>query len=737
MTTAQRTARELLCFCLILFTVGPAAAQDAVDEDIQDENAGAGLPAIEPAPSTVRDSIVVTAQKREQSLQEVPISIHTLDGEAIERGRVHGIEDLVARTPSLEMNAFPHVQPRLWIRGIGSISRAAAGDPSVGVFFDEVYVSRPAGVAFDVFDLERIEVLRGPQGTLWGRNVVGGAIHLVTRKPGARPGGSLSATIGTFERLELAGAFDTRLGERVAMRWAGSMRRHDGYVDNTFTGSELFDEDTLSLRGHLQLTPTDRRRILLTVDATRDRPLGPARHIKALEEGNPARALWRVTSGDLTTVRSETDGFQKRDAGGLRLGIEDRVGGLALTSVTAYRGLDLHVLDDLDGGNPTTNPLNFLLEDVESASSLSQELRLAASSGRGPAWVAGLYYQRDDVERFNGLAVDSRQSGLPPGSFLLSDQFDQNNVTESYALFADATFTLSERWSLSTGLRTSHDAKDFSASTSGTANFVSDEFYSVTADDSWTEPTGRLALAWRASETTSLFATVTRGFKAGGFQETPPTAESTVVPFAPEEAISYELGVRTLTSGGRLRANATAFLLDYSDLQIRQVVELNIITLNAGKAEIRGLELEVSGRPHDRLDLGLSYAYLDAEFIELIEEGRDLSGNRLPRTPEHDLTLSAGLSVPLSDRAALLFDAHYRHVSELFGDNDNNLLEVRAARDEVDARAALAWGDYEIALWGKNLTDERFEVQQATFFGATFAIFSAPRTYGLTFRWTP
>ncbi len=245
----------------------------------------------------------------------------------------------------------------------GAPHPGARAHPSVGLFFDEVYVSRPAGVAFDVFDLERIEVLRGPQGTLWGRNVVGGAIHLVTRKPGARPGGSLSATIGTFGRLELAGAFDTRLGESAAMRWAGSMRRHDGYVDNTFTGTELFDEDTLSLRGHLQLTPTDRRRILLTVDATRDRPLGPARHIKALEEGNPARALWRVTSGDLTTVRS----------------------------------------------------------------------------------------------------------------------FDQNNVTESYALFADATFTLRERWSLSTGLRLSHDAKDFSASTSGTANFVSDEFYSVTA----------------------------------------------------------------------------------------------------------------------------------------------------------------------------------------------------------------------------------------------------------------
>ena len=177
--------------------------------------------------------------------------------------------------------------------------------------------------------------------------------------------------------------------------------------------------------------------------------------------------------------------------------------------------------------------------------------------------------------------------------------------------------------------------------------------------------------------------------------------------------------------------------MDYTDLQVRFTEGLNVITLNAGKAEIKGLELQLDGRPAERLRLGLNYTYLDAILTEYFEDGVDYSGNRLSRSPEHNAVVLAGYDFAVGKKALLTVEANYHYVSKIFDDNSNNDLETRKPRNEVDARIILTTSNFEISLWGKNLTDERFELHQATFVGAVFAIYSAPRTYGVSFGWRP
>ncbi len=681
--------------------------------------------------------MVVTAQKREQTVQEVPISIVLLPAEMVEKERIQTIRDVTDRTPSLDMDSYPSSQPRLFLRGVGSADLGAAGDPSVGVFIDDVYIARPSGVAFDVFDVDRIEVLRGPQGTLWGKNVAGGAINVVSAKPRNELAATVAGTLGNYDRYEANAMINAPLGERVATRWTVSARQHDGYVHDTYTGKNLNDEDRVSGRGQFRFLPSDAVVINVSFDGTRDRALGPARHIKALDPSDPLSALWTVTTGDLDVVQSNLDGFQNRDVWGGRGEIDWIAGPTTLTSITSYRKLKYDYMEDFDGGNPDIYLINLQGGDDEHSTSFSQELRLAGQAAGGPNWVTGLYYEKDDTDRLYKVEMDNQLSGLPPGTFLLQDNFDQSNETESYALFGDVTVPVSDRWSVAAGARYSNDSKDYELTTFGTYNITSDEFYSVHPSDSWHAVTWRAVAQYRPSDDTMLYGTISKGYKAGGFQDTPGTAASAVVPFNPETVINYELGVRSASNEGRLIANATAFYMDYTDLQVRFTEGLNVITLNAGKAEIKGLELQLNGAPTDHLRLGLNYTYLDAILTKYVEDGVDYSGNRLSRSPEHNAVALAGYDVPVGSKSLLTVEANYHYVSKIFDDNSNNELETRQPRNQVDARLIFTSGNFEVSLWGRNLTNERFELHQATFIGAVFAIYSAPRTYGVSFGWRP
>lgn len=684
------------------------------------------------------DDVIVTAQRRSQNLQDVPITMNVMGAAEVEQARIVQVSDVANRTVGLNFDAFPASQPRPAIRGIGSSDRGAAGDPSTAVFIDEVYMGRPAAVAFDAFDVARIEVLKGPQGTLWGKNVVGGAIHVVNQRPSLSGfDASVAATLGNYDRLDLAGYANLPLGDTLALRLSASSRTHDGYVHNTYLDNRVEDQDTKSLRAQLLFQPSDNLSIVLGVDGTRDRATAQARHTIGVDPASGTAAVWRPTiDRDRDTTRMDTNGHDERDTWGVRLGVDWTFDDFVLSSISSWRRLDYNSFGDGDGGNPTTNVLNIRGDQIEETSFGSQELRLSALPGSRLGWVVGAYYFHADTDRTDIFRLDSPPQ--PSGTFGAIDRYDQSNITESVAAFADATWAATDRINIFGGLRWSKDEKDYDVSNAAsTALLRARERFTISASDSWDELTYRVGGDYRLAEHVMAYGVISSGFKSGGFQDTAATGVSAATPFSPETATNYEIGLKAELFDRALLLNPSLFWTDYTDLQVRRTVGFDTITTNAGSARIKGFELTSRWEPVEGLSLGLAYAWNDARFEELVDNGRDFSGNRLTRNPEHKWTFSPAYERTLGSGAVISGAVDVQYESFIFDDIDNNALNVRPAKTLVDARLGFTSPDgrWEASLWGKNLGDEVYITHQYILTGGQFAFYGEPRTFGGTVRW--
>lgn len=689
--------------------------------------------AAQPAAQPEVDAVIVTAQRRSESLQDVPVTVTAFGAEQVSEARIREIDDVATRTPGLEFDAFPASQPRIAIRGVGSTDRGAAGDPSSAVFLDEVYLGRPAMVAFDAFDIERIEVLKGPQGTLYGRNVVGGAINVVTQKP--RFGGfdaAVEATVGNYERLETAGFVNAPFaGGKAAVRASASWRSHDGYVENTFTGGKLEAQDTLSGRLQLAVEPTDTLRLLVGIDATRDRGTGPGQHVLELDPTDPLSAFWTVDR-DRERSAGSYDGYQDRDTWGVRVQADWDLPFATLTYLGAYRSLDYATAYDFDGGNPTTNFIDITGGNAEESTGSSHELRLTSLPDSPFQWVVGLYNYNSDTQRTDALVLDIGGVG--------TEIYTQDAELKSYAVFGDVTVPLGDRFAITAGLRYSKDEKDYRVSnTAGDSVFRGAELFDVRASDSFDAVTWRLGANYRPSDDHLIYLMVSRGFKSGGFQDLPATAIEAADSFEAEYATQVELGQKSTFLDGRLIWNNTLYWMDYTDLQTRRTLPSSaVITENAGAATIKGYETWLQWRPFDGARLTVSYGYTDARFDEFEPEpGVSYAGNRLARVPEHKLVLSPSYDLSLGGGGSVRFALDYRYESTIWDDNSNQGAEKRPPTNFYDGRIVYTepLDRWSVSLWGKNLSDEVTRTFQGTFLGANFGAYAPPRTFGLTFNW--
>jgi len=706
--------------CGLAFATPQASAQDESAE----ENAGR------------LDVVVVTAQRRSQSLQEVPVTVTTFGAEEIKAARIQQIDDIVSRTPGLSFDAFPSSQARLFIRGIGSSSRGAAGDPSAAVFLDDIYIGRPAAIAFDAFDVERIEVLKGPQGTLYGRNVVGGAINIITKRPELDDfDASASLTYGNFDRLDGTGLLNIPLADgKSAIRLSGSYRSHGGYVPNAFLNQDVEDQDTRSLRLQYYGEPTENLRMLFAVDGTRDRANGPANHVLELYPNHPYAGTYTPNFDPDVTYGSEA-GHQDRDTYSVRGEVSNDFAFGTLTMLASYRDLDYSVHYDFDGGNPDPSSPGFNFIGIaggneETAEMVSQEIRLSAPLDSPVNWVVGAYHYTQEVERSDILILDL---GSP-----IFEEFVSIASLDSIAFFGDASVPITDRFSVFGGLRYSRDDKTQRVyNTNSEALLRAEEFYDVTTPVDFDDWTYRAGVEFQATSNDLLYATISRGFKSGGLDGSPSTAEEAAEPFDPETGLQYEIGQKSTFMNGSLIWNNTLYYMDYSDLQIGQTVNGVSITSSAGKATVQGYETQFTISPFDGFEFSLAYAFTDATFDEFFEGGVDYSGNQISRTPEHKLTMSPSYTYALSNGGDLTFAVDYRYASEIFDDNNNLPPEIRDPTHFVDARVSIdnLGNGISVSLWGKNLTDERTRTFQGGFLGANFGAFSPPPTYGVTLYW--
>lgn len=702
----------------------------------------------------VLEEVIVTAQKREENVQTIPIAVTAMSEEMLRNGSMLTMDDISRQVPGFTVTNYNPVTPQPFIRGVGSSPSDAGSDASVGVFIDGVYAGRAGGYKADMFDIERVEVLRGPQGTLFGRNVAGGALNIVSNRPSQESEGELTATVGNYSLWAIKGMLNGALTDTVSGRIAVAARQRDGHTDNTITGNVLRNEDNVSVRGRLLWDASDTTSVLLTAEYSEDDLDGPA--ARNFSGNDPSVVLDAVGIGFLSPflvpttanpfkVDAGVDGFANREMSGLTAQIDWDTALGTVTSVTGYRESDYSFEDDLFGLAfvPATGIAPLLTNFAgEESDQISQELRLT-SSDSDLVWTVGLYYLQENVDRVEGFA--------PLGAPVI---YDQTADTTSYAAFGQITLPITEKLDITLGGRYAYDEKDFDLDASGTeigfglltpdpANPEAGPVgFSSSDSESWSNFSPKVSLEYNASEQTFIYLTFSQGYKSGGYNGQATNHTAAVTPFDPEEVTNYEIGLKMDFLDNQARINVAAFYMDYTDLQVfvaSNETTAGLFVDNAGEAEIKGLEMEFFYAPTDNFDLTATYAWLDAELgendIPTAEEG-----NVLTRSPENSASVAAQYYVPMGNLGSLLLRADYTYQDKVYFQLGNPEVSTQDAYGLVNLRAALqADSGWEVALWVKNAADEDYWVHAFdSSFGADLAastIQGEPRMYGLTARY--
>lgn len=615
-------------------------------------------PADQPA---VEDTVVVTAQRTEQDLQDVPVSVLAYESDELEALSIDDIEELAQIAPGLVVSAQSAStgEVSLFIRGIGSSVQGIGVESNVGFYVDGVYVPRPVGFVDELVDVERIELLRGPQGTLWGRNATGGAINLVTKQPAGQFVGRLFGEYGqidgpgTLDSQRYTGSITGPLSQRVLGRFSASQAKSDNTTVNVLLDEPGKNRDATSLRGALTFLPSDSFSLTLDVDDIEDDAhcnyfLRPAQVGPNTVLGTLIRFYDLELPSDPHQIAVDVQPESSYEQQGIRLALDwSPSADVSVRSITGVRDMTGERFSDIDG-----TPLSFIENfDELDAEWWSQELQLEGSSG-SLDWIAGLYAFHEEADEFTDTISDQALFsqfffaqnpglfGFDPETFCSANPFVPSDVcgpayydtiapfiglpltgnkssatffdrsvdTDSYAVYGQGYAHLSDAFTLTGGLRYTADDKTHTITTLDA--FQVGELRTETLSDDWDQLTPKLGLEWRPSDDVLVYGSVTTGYKSGGFNST-----SFQPSFDQEEILSYEAGVKSFLAQGRLRLNAAAFFYDYDDLQVAILFPDRRTVENAAEAELKGFELDLDWRLTDRLRLVFNGALLDDEFV--------------------------------------------------------------------------------------------------------------------------
>jgi len=714
-------------------------------------------------PPTVLDEIVVTAQKREENIQDVPASVTALDAEELDLLTIAGgdVKFLSGRVPSLVLeSSFGRAFPRFYIRGLGNTDFDLNASQPVSMIVDEVVLENPVIKGMPIWDLERIEVLRGPQGTLFGRNTPAGVVKFDTKKPTQELEGTVHASYGTFDNVDVKAAVGGGLSDTVSARLSVLYQSQADWVDNEYTGEDdaLGGHDTYAYRLQFLFEPNDDFSALLNlhgwdVDGT-------ARIFRA--------NVFKPGSNDLVSDFDQEkvfhDGLNEQEISsqGAALKMEWAIGGATLTSVTGYETLDMYSRGDIDGGFGCgfcglPNGPGFVPFPAESADGIpdidqiTQELRLASDTGTVWDYLVGLYYF-DESLRVETFGFNSLAPGNPP-----SGEFNyQIQDATSWALFGSLDFRPTDRWTLKGGLRYTADEKEFEAARPTGPNPTLRPIVETTDADL---VTWDLAATYELNDRVNLYGRVGTGFRAPSIQgrigfcpsdtEGGTNPETDCVSVADEEKItSFEVGVKT-ELGGKLRLNFDVYTYEVSDQQLVAVGgQANIATLlNADTTNGYGFEADLDWAPNSDwlVTLGLSYNKTEIDdpslFITpcfactvtdpIVGGLARIDGNPLPHAPELIFNGIVDYRRPIGDSGVLIGSVDWA-----YHDDKNFFLyeskEFRFDSFELGARFgyAFAGAKYEVALFGRNLTDEEI-VQGGIDFNNLVGMTNEPRIVGL------
>ena len=710
------------------------------------------------AVAAVLEEIVVTAQKREQNIQDVGIAITAMTGDQLEAlgyGNAQEVTRMAAGVSTVQPNGEANYA--MAIRGVAANDFTTNVESPVAIYLDEVYISQMSGAGFALFDMERVEILKGPQGTLYGRNATGGLAHFLSVKPSQEREGYAKVTFGDYDQIKLEGAIGGALSDTLSARLSVTTHDNDGYVTNRL-GGDLNNADDSSYRLQFLWQPSDQTEVLLSLrGADQDIDTGFFEHVTSLgEPGELTPDLFNYvlgyqdTDGDVFAGDYDDPGYNDLETRGYSLTIKHDFDNVSFTSITDLSTVERKYIEDSDASPAPV--FNFFLNT--DAEQFSQEFRLNGEN-ESMKWVVGVYYMDLDIKDSNGAITDPfvGPAATPGAEAGLSNPYTSD--LQSTSVFGQIEYALSETLNLVVGARAIKDEKDFEYainvvefldpearnfdSSTNMNNLATLATYSGSTDD--TEVSARLSLDWLPNENSLYYVSWNRGVKGAGFNApifplSPPSDyNDATMSYGPEQLDAFEVGAKWSFMDGLARINVAAYSYDYEDYQAFNIIGIDTLTVNA-EADSQGFEIEAQLSPGDGWDVLVGIAYNDID-VEL-PGGVDTTSVQSPEWATNlmirkEWMLDIGV-------IAVQFDTMYRseHYFSLtqapaVTENGYSLSNVRVSYTTSDDRwQAVAFID--------NVTDEEYLVQTFDLstdavFGMTEQYYGKPKWWGVSLKY--
>jgi iron complex outermembrane receptor protein len=714
--------------------------------------------------STALKTVTVTAQRREETEQEIPTAISVVKGENLTAEGARYIGDVTTFTPNASAkNPDGNARPRWIIRGLGAGDTGAATVYPVGIYADDVYLNAPIAGGGPLFDLERIEILRGPQGTLYGKNTTGGAVNVISKKPGFDTDGYATLGFGTKnERIVDTAIGGALVDERIAARLALYSEERDGFTKNLSADQSYGDENKKAARLQVlaKLNPD-----LEALWKVHTRVFKGDGSNGALPTGSYYGGAYVRPEGRYIELNTNEDNRLEHDGTSLTFNYD--IGDYKLTSISAIDWIDQDTLLDSDYA---PYDLNGYTDTSNSYRQYSQEFRLTSPQGELLRWILGSHFFHEDLDSSAQRTIPIGL--LPNGS---SNQLGATNPvyrnlnydhnTDSYALFGNVTYDFTDKFSLTGGLRWTLEKKDIDLNlTQLVRNAGTGELQpqatpgsngSSSLDKSWDAFTYDITPEYRFNDNLRAFFRYAHGFRSGGFNTGLSSSLGQLTSVDPEYLDSYEFGIKSEWFDGRLHANANVFYYDYEDIQVNVTTFNNNITTsaltNGAQGTVKGVELTLEAQPTENLHLQAALAYLDTEYTDFEDRNPttgvlvgDYSGNAFARAPKRTAAFGADYTIPLSAAGKVVVggDVSFRSREFFLANRQEKADEKRMSQDDyslVNAHLTYYTPDEKYSVTGfvNNLTDKKYLVHGRPNGSAALdqfvIVYGDPRTAGVSF----
>jgi iron complex outermembrane receptor protein len=681
------------------------------------------------------ETMFVEATRQTENIQNIPIAVDVIDVQQLEGGTIINTVDIGTAVPGITVTRYTSVEPQYFIRGVGSTGGSAGEDHSVVVFSDDSYVGRTGSTALDFLDLERVEVLKGPQGTLFGRNAAGGVIQLIPKKPSAEREVYVSAGAGNLNQRQFQFAAGGNIAgeDQTNARIAAAYSSRDGDVSNLLTASDnLREKEASGVRAQLAHHFNDALSLRVSSEYAKRDDIGVAPR-KSSSSNIPLIAGGFIPvpqpTSDLQQVSLAIDGISNQDLRTFAAHVDADLGFGQFKSVSSWRNSEFQVQEDVSGVGL------IVLAAQENTDLLTQEFRIYSNTDAKITWTAGLYLLREKIDRADTTDLSAISDlvnlnpvllGLPAQA-VIPDQratYQQRAVNESVALYGEMEIPISDEVSALLGLRQTFDSKELDLNATGNDpldfGLLAAGPFSDDVNERFRDLSGKLGIIYRNNSALMSYIHLSKAYKAGGFDGNASSIEALRAGFDSENAYTLEWGIKLTGFDNRLALNAALFFNDYQDLQVFQVTNNGTtLTSNAAEAEIRGFEFDIRANIHRSLSADFACTFLNTEYTTFISDvdddldglPDDLAGNELTRAPDYSCASSLLWSPDLQGKQPLSIDLSYAYQDDIFITPQNREFDTIEAYGLTNLSMRYAFSDtLSATLSINNLTDEDYKL---------------------------